>query len=185
MQAKPAQKLDSQATSKGKERAHGGAIDLRYNGSTSAVKLDDLAGEKSEPGKVRRRVQNMFKKDKDITSDSEKVKTEPDLANDKGQAKEATYIASADPSKFGLSGSDSLASEEDAPPTYSDSVNEYLLDPMQQFSAFPPVTLRKAQTEFRQSLRLATTLLSEQQRFGGMSTAASEMNGSHVNGDKA
>lgn len=147
-------------------------VDLRYDASTSAVKLDDPSNEKSEGSKVRRRVQNMFKKDKEITSESEKSSNGNDSTFSGRDAEEVNNVDSLETSTVAKSGTTKSNTDEDAPPTYSDSVNEYLLDPMQQFSAFPPVTLRKAQLEFRQSLRLATTLLSEQQHFSGMSVVA-------------
>lgn len=185
IEAKPAKKPDTQATSKGKERARGGVVDLRYDASTSAVKLDDPSNEKVGGSKVRRRVQNMFRKDKNTASQSEKLPFEDDALLEQPQNSEATSTESLGLQTKDPAGKDWPADEQDAPPTYSDSVNEYLLDPMQQFSAFPPVTLRKAQTEFKQSLRLATTLLSEQQRFSGMSVAANGMARSTENGWKA
>lgn len=174
LESKPAVKPESQATAKGKERATSSRVDLRYTGSTSSAKIIDTVGEKSEPSSVRRRVKNIFKKDKDTNGLSEKNMDTCDDRADMLDTKEDTRPQSAN----GASpedGPDSGLEADDAPPTYIETVNEYLLDPMQQFSAFPPVTLRKAQTEFRQSLRSATTLLSEQQKFGGMSTAASEV----------
>lgn len=174
MESKPAVKPESQATAKGKERATSSRVDLRYTGSTSSAKIIDTAGEKSESSSVRLRVKNIFKKDRDTNGLSEKDMDTCDDRADMLDTKEDTRPQSAN----GASTEDGPYSgleTDDAPPTYIETVNEYLLDPMQQFSAFPPVTLRKAQTELRQSLRLAVTLLSEQQKFGGMSTAAGEV----------
>ncbi|KAK9898919.1 hypothetical protein P389DRAFT_188289 [Cystobasidium minutum MCA 4210] len=174
VEGKPAVKPEAQTSVKGKERASSSRVDLRYSGSTSAIKLDDPSNEKNESGKVRRRVQKMFKKDKKAADVSEKegadtLNQDDASSYDDSDTKEGT----TDGRESTDDKTDSLQSD-DAPPTYTETVNEYLLDPMQQFSAFPPVTLRKAQLEFRQSLSLATTLLSEQQKFGGISSAASD-----------
>lgn len=175
VESKPAIKQDQQSTAKGKERATSSRIDLRYTGSSSSVKQDDSAGEKTESNNVRRRVKNMFNnKNKSTIYLSEKDHDAGDHGVNMPDTKEEVNSESANCSTPSAD-SNATKQSEDAPPTYSETVNEYLLDPMQQFSAFPPVTLRKAQIEFRQSLKLATSLLSEQQKFGGMSTAASEV----------
>lgn len=173
IEGKPACKPDVQPTKTGKERESRGIVDLRYDASTSAVKLDELSDEKSQGGGLRRRMQGTPKQNGNKQPDK-KRSTSGTPPNEAGEAN--TAMTAVPPLNLDYKSLDVLTSEaeEDAPPTYSDSVNEYLLDPMQQFSAFPPVTLRKAQTEFRQSLRLATALLSEQQRFKGMSAAASQ-----------
>lgn len=164
-------------TSKGKEQAANKRVDLRYGASTSAITLDDPSdiNEKSETGgKLRRRVQKVFKKDKNEREQSEKHIRDEDnrIVDDKGKKAEAE-LEDATGTANGTEDEDMTAENgDDAPPTYSESVNEFLLDPMQQFSAFPPVTLRKAQIEFRQSLRLATNLLSQQQNFSSMCSTA-------------
>lgn len=159
-------------SSKSKESIKGATVDLRYDASTSAVKLEELSNEKSQGSKMRRRMQKLSKHDKEVASSplySSSAGGASDEEKDTNQ-----HGASSDAGAQADTITPTLQAEEDEPPTYSDSVNEYLLDPMQQFSAFPPVTLRKAQAEFKQSLRLAMALLSEQQRFGGMSTAATQ-----------
>lgn len=64
---------------------------------------------------------------------------------------------------------------EDAPPAYEDAVNEYLLDPIQQFSAFPPVTLRNAQREFRLALEKSMAVLLAQRQFEAKCRVADEV----------
>ncbi len=75
--------------------------------------------------------------------------------------------------------SEEIASDE-VPPAYEDAVNEYLLDPIQQFSAFPPVTLRSAQTEFRLALEKSMAVLLAQRQFEAKCRVADEVH----NGNK-
>lgn len=56
--------------------------------------------------------------------------------------------------------------QDQQPPAYADAMNEYLLDPIQQFSAFPPVTLRNAQKGFRKALEESIAVLMMQREFG-------------------
>ena len=55
--------------------------------------------------------------------------------------------------------------QDQEPPAYADAMNEYLLDPIQQFSAFPPVTLRNAQKGFRRALEESIAVLTLQREF--------------------
>ena len=56
--------------------------------------------------------------------------------------------------------------QDQEPPAYADAMNEYLLDPIQQFSALPPVTLRNAQKGFRRALEDSIAVLMMQREFG-------------------
>lgn len=51
------------------------------------------------------------------------------------------------------------------PPPYTDAINEYLLDPIQQFSALPPVTLRSSQQAFRLALQEGLKVIMAQQHY--------------------
>jgi hypothetical protein len=51
------------------------------------------------------------------------------------------------------------------PPPYNDAVNEHLIDPILQFSAFPPISLRNSQREFRRALEESIRVLASQQRY--------------------
>lgn len=66
---------------------------------------------------------------------------------------------------------------DDAPPPYEDTINEFLVDPIQQFSAFPPVTLRSAQREFRLALEKSMAVLLAQRQFESMCQVADEVHG--------
>ena len=65
--------------------------------------------------------------------------------------------------KTGSFGNDA---QDQEPPAYAEAMNEYLLDPIQQFSAFPPITLRNAQKGFRKALEESIAVLMMQKEFG-------------------
>lgn len=180
MEAKPAQRKEVDDTkSKGKQRATGSTIDLRLDASTSALKLeDDAITEKSGSQSLRKRVKNVFHKDKKNNIYSSQANGRADQIEPASQSR-TDGIRGVEPlgdtADVNNSGSDVAGEKggsEQPPPTYSDSVNEYLMDPMQQFSAFPPVTLRKAQNEFRHGIRIGLKVLEDQQNFDKLRASA-------------
>lgn len=155
---------------KGKERERKDPIDLRMAASTSALTLDGK-GEKGS-GSMRSRVKNALgggSRDHDGLFDASSEKA----AASSGTITPSLALSKDMPTEKAHKKEDKEDQEStDGPPAYTEAINEYLLDPIQQFSAFPPATLRNAQKEFRRALEESISVLLAQRQFEGMCRAA-------------
>lgn len=150
--------MPAKESRKGKERERPGIIDLRLSASTSAMKLGD--NKSDSPLRSRKGV---------IASSSGSSEN----MSEKSAA--MTSTATSDTARWIEDKESEGIGSEDAPPAYEDAVNEYLLDPIQQFSAFPPVTLRNAQREFRLALEKSMAVLLAQRQFEAKCRVADEV----------
>lgn len=157
--AEPSSEAGASGSRKGKERERKGIIDLRLGSSSSTEKF----GEKDRAGSSA-----------PIRLDDEKsVPPATENGTDSAALRRRKGVSSDESNSDKEVG----AADDAPPPAYADAVNEYLLDPIQQFSAFPPVTLRNAQREFRLALEQAMGVLAAQRDFESSCRLVDEVHG--------
>ena len=161
---------------KGKEReksvrefpCKNGTIDLRLAASTSVLRSKAETDEKSMEWLTSRVKRKMLTKDSSNTRG-----TYPPGDGSEDPSEKSAFTSALQPDCKNVHHEHEVHSgiikegEVDAvlPPPYSDAINEFVRDPIQQFSAFPPVTLRNSQKEFTKALEQAMKVLLAQRDY--------------------
>merc|ERR1712093_614141 len=168
-----------------------GGVDLRFRGSTSESKSGDTVNEKGNAGEgrqggLRSRAKKTFTSKAENTAGAAGAHTStladnrfPSASSFRGDSQEAPSEDKQKTDKASSSPSAASAAA-DEPPTYSEAINDYLLDPIQQFSAFPPVTLRSSQKAFRLALQEGIKVLKAQQQYASLCDLVEEGKGGDV-----
>lgn len=159
----------SEASKKGKERERA-IIDLRLGSSSSS---DGLTNEKASTTTLQSH---------QVTAKASPAEeTTTTIKENSRRAITKENVAEMEGLRQRIKGLSAMAGNSDddggPPPTYAETVNEYLLDPIQQFSAFPPITLRNAQREFRLAIEKSLGVLVARRLFEAGCSLVEELQG--------